>query len=114
MAGFNRTFFKTISDLLDDYYKTYPCSVVTLTLRVLNEEYNVAKILKADDTLLTFSFYSSPEKSQPLPEDCAEKSSEKTAWPAITVPYEAILLVEFNPGKAAREREIGFTVPRDL
>src|SRR3989304_5073905 len=58
VPGFNRTFFKNISDLLEDYYKTYPCSVVTLTLRVLNEEYNVAKILKADDTLLTFSFYS--------------------------------------------------------
>jgi hypothetical protein len=114
VAGFNRTFFKNISDLLDDYYKVYPCSVVTLTLRVLHEEYNVAKILKADETLLTFSFYSSAEKSQPLPESCAEKTAEKIAWPALTVPYEAILLVELNPGKAAREREIGFTVTHNL
>ena len=114
VPGFNRTFFKNISDLLEDYYKTYPCSVVTLTLRVLNEEYNVAKILKADDTLLTFSFYSSADKSQPLTAECQEKTTEKIAWPAITVPYEAILLVEFNPGRAAREREIGFTVPPDL
>jgi len=36
------------------------------------------------------------------------------AWPAITVPYEAILSVEFNPGRAAREREIGFTVTSNL
>ena len=114
LAGFNRTFFKNISNLLDDYYKTYPCSVVTLTLRVLADEYNVAKILKADDTLLTFSYYSSPDKAQALPEDCQQKSAERIAWPAITVPYEAILSMEFNPGRAAREREIGFTVSRDL
>jgi len=112
--GFNKTFFKNIGDLLQEYYKVYPCSTVSLTLRVAGEEYNVAKILKADDTLLSFSFYSSPEKSHPLPPDCKEKSGETIAWPALTVPYEAILWVEFNPGKAAREREIGFTVQVNL
>ncbi len=113
-AGFNKTFFRNISDLLEDYYKVYPCTAVTLTLRVLGEEYNVARILKADDTLLTFSFYSAPEKSHPLTEECKQQSGESIAWPALTVPYEAILWVEFNPGKAAREREIGFTVPPAL
>ena len=108
--GFNKSFFRNIGDLIEEYYKTYPCGVVSLTLRVGPEEYNVAKILKADDTLLTFSFYSSPEKSQPLTPECQEKSGETIAWPALTVPYEAIFWVEFNPGKAAREREIGFTV----
>ena len=112
--GFNRGFFKNISDLLDEYYKVYPCSAVSLTLRVAGEEYNVAKILKADDTLLTFSFYSAPEKAHPLSEECKARSGESIAWPALTVPYEAILWVEFNPGKAAREREIGFTVPSNL
>ena len=109
--GFNKSFFKNLGELLDEYYKAYPCGAVSLTLRVLGEEYNVAKILKADDTLLTFSFYSSAEKSHPLTDDCKERSGEGIAWPALTVPYEAILWVEFNPGKAAREREIGFTVP---
>ena len=85
-----------------------------MTLRVLHEEYNVARILRAEDALLTFSYFSSPDKSQLLPEECSEKSPEKIAWPAITVPYEAVLFVELNPGRAAREREIGFTVPRDL
>jgi hypothetical protein len=111
--GFNKTFFKNIGDLLQEYYHVYPCSAVSLTLRVAGEEYNVAKILKADDTLLTFSFYSSPEKSHPLTE-CKEKTGESIAWPALTVPYETILWVEFNPGKAAREREIGFTVQVNL
>ena len=112
--AFNKSFFKNIGDLIDEYYKTYPCIAVTLTLRVVGEEYTVAKILKADDTLLTFSFYSAPEKSQPLTAECQEKSGETIAWPALTVPYEAILWVEFNPGRAAREREIGFTVPSNL
>jgi hypothetical protein len=112
--GFNKTFFKNIGDLLQDYYKVYPCAAVSLTLRVAGEEYNVARILKADDTLLTFSFYSTSEKSQPLPPDCREKSEETIAWPALTVPYEAIFWVEFNPGRAAREREIGFAVPDNL
>ena len=112
--GFNRTFFKNIGDLIEDYYKVYPCSAVSLTLRVAGEEYNVAKILKADETLLTFSFFSAPEKAQPLTDECKAKTSETIAWPALTVPYEAILWVEFNPGKAAREREIGFTVPDNL
>jgi hypothetical protein len=112
--AFNRTFFKNIGDLLQEYYKVYPCSVVSLTLRVLGEEYNVAKILKADETLLTFSFYAGSEKSQPLPADCSDKTGETIAWPALTIPYEAVLWVEFNPGKAAREREIGFTVPPGL
>jgi hypothetical protein len=110
--AFNKVFFKNIGDLLQEYYKVYPCSVVSLTLRVLGEEYSVAKILNTDDTLITFSFFSH-DKSQPLPADCSDKTTERTAWPALTVPYEAILWVEFNPSKAARDREIGFTVTVD-
>ena len=113
-AGFNKFFFKNIGDLLQDYYKVYPCSAVSLTIRVLGEEFSVAKILKADDSLLTFSYYSASDKSQPLPADCKEQTGETIAWPALTVPYEAVLWVEFNPGKAARDREIGFTVAANL
>src|SRR5438876_270850 len=112
--GFNRAFFKNVGYLLEDYYKVYPCSAVSLTLRIAGEEYNVAKILKADDALLTFSFFSAPEKAHALTEECRAKSGETMAWPALTVPYDSILWVEFNPGKAAREREIGFTVPTNL
>lgn len=112
--GFDKSFFKNISSLIEDYYKVYPCTAVSLTLRILSDEYNIAKILKADDTLLTFSYYSESEKTQPLTGECREKSGESTAWPALTVPYQAILSVELNPGKAARDREIGFKVPANL
>jgi hypothetical protein len=108
--GFNKVYFKNIGDRLQEYYKVYPCSAVSLTLRIAGEEYHVAKILSCEDSLLTFTYYSAPEKAQPLTAECREKSPETIAWPALTVPYEHILWVEFNPGKAAREREIGFTV----
>jgi hypothetical protein len=107
--GFGRIFFKNIGDLLEEYYKVYPCGAVTLTLRVMDREYDVAKILKCDDTLLTFSFYSS-DKSHALSPATNEPGCETTAWPALTVPYAAILSVEFNP-RAAKDREIGFTAP---
>ena len=110
--SFDRGFFKTIGDLLQDYYKVYPCNAVTLTLKVADHEYNVAKILKCDDSLLTFSYYSA-EKAHELPAEAKEQSGEATAWPALTVPYAFILWVEFNPRKAAAEREIGFTAEED-
>ena len=110
--SFDRVFFKNIGDLLQDYYKVYPCGAVTLTLKVAEQEYHVAKILRCDDTLLTFSFYSA-EKSQPLLTEAKVKSGESTAWPALTVPYGIILWVEFNPRKAATEREIGFTAEEE-
>ena len=111
--AFDRVFFKNIGDLLQDYYKTYPCGAVSLTIRVGNEEYNVAKILKWDDALLTFSYFDA-EKSHPLPAEAREKSGESKALPALTVPYVAIFWVEFNPGRAASEHEIGFTVPAKI
>ncbi len=86
---------------------------MSLTLRVAGEEFNVVKIIRAEDSLLTFSYYSDTEKSSPLPPDCGAEAGETVAWPALTVPYQAILWVELNPGKAARDREIGFSVPRD-
>lgn len=110
-VGFDRGFFKNIGDLIQDYQKSYPCGAVTLTLRVADREYDVAKILKCDDILLTFSYYSS-EKSHPIPPAARGTGGESTAWPALTVPYAVILSVEFNP-RAAKEREIGFTVPTE-
>ncbi|MGH9786904.1 MAG: hypothetical protein ACRD88_22260 [Terriglobia bacterium] len=107
--GFDRVFFKNIGDLLEEYYKVYPCGAVTLTLRVIDREYDVAKILKCDDALLTFSYYSS-DKSHALAPAAPAAGCEATAWPALTVPYAAILSIEFNP-RAAQDREIGFTAP---
>ena len=108
--SFNRGFFRSIADLLQDYYKVYPCSAVTLTLQVGNQEYNVAKILKCTEELITFTYYSA-DKSHPLDENCP--SGEPLALPALTVPYLGIFGVEFNPRKAAADREIGFTAEKD-
>lgn len=112
--AFDKSFFRNIGPFIDEYKQVYPCASVTLTLRVLGEEYHVVRILKADDALLTFSYYSDSEKTQPLTAECVTKTGETTAWPALTVPYQAILSVELNPGKAARDRDIGFHVPTSL
>ena len=111
---FDRTFFRNIGSFIEDYKKVYPCAAVTLTLRVMGEEYHVGRIMKADEMLLTFSYYSDSEKTQPLTAECVARTGETTAWPALTVPYQAVLSVELNPGKAAHDRDIGFRVPTNL
>lgn len=61
---FNKEFFEKLGGLLGVYFKIYPCGLVTLTIRAYDQEYNVVRILKCGDSLLTFAFYSSsPEKS---------------------------------------------------
>lgn len=112
--AFDRSFFRNIASFIEDYKAAYPCASVTLTLRVLGEEYHVVRILKAEESLLTFSYYSDSEKSQPLSAECVAKTGETTAWPALTVPYQAVLSVELNPGKSSRDRDIGFRVPTNL
>lgn len=106
--GFDRTFFRNIGELLEEYYKLYPCETVTLTLRVVDREFDVIKIINSDNSLLTFAYFSE-EKSVPASQ---ESGCETPAYPALTVPYGAILWVEFNPGRAAKDRGIGFTVPK--
>jgi len=105
--GFDKPFFENIGELLKSYFKVYPCGVVTLTIRAYDQEYNVVRFLRCDERLLTFVFFCD-EKSHEFPQQIQEKIGELRAWPALTVPYEAILSVEFNPGKAAIQKEIGF------
>lgn len=111
---FDRSFFRNIGSFIEDYKQVYPCAAVTLTLRVMGEEYHVVRILKADESLLTFSYYSDSEKAQPLTAECVAKTGETTAWPALAVPYQAVLSVELNPGKAAHDRDVGFRISPSL
>jgi Fe-S cluster biogenesis protein NfuA len=43
-----------------------------------------------------------------LPPRAREISEESKAWPAISIPYEVIESVEFNPGGARDNPTIGF------
>ena len=105
--AFSKAYFEKIGELIRDYSSVYPC-MVTLTIRVHGQDYNVVRVLKCDDELLPFAFYCD-QKSAQLPEKIIEKTGEPRAWPALTIPYEAIESVEFNPGEVAGQKGVGFT-----
>jgi len=106
--GFNRAFFENMGDLLTKYFGHYPCGVVTVAIQAYDQEYHMVRILECYEDLVTFVYYA-PEKSRELPEKLEEKTGEPTAWPALTIPYSAILSVEFNPAKPETQKQIGFS-----
>jgi len=104
---FGKEFFDNVGERITEYVRRYDCAAVTLTIKAYDQEYNVAALLRCDDGLLTFAYYSE-EQSVSLPANPPERKRESKAWPALTLPYECILWVEFNPGKADSHSEIGF------
>ena len=96
---FDKTFFDNLGNLLRAYLKTYPCGAVTVTLKAYGTEYHLNELIQVDQRVITFSHYDE-NKSASLP----EWKERPTAWPALTIPYEVIESVEFNPsvpGKGA-------------
>lgn len=87
-----KSFFDNIFSLRDMYLKQFPCVGVTVTVTAHGHEYNLERILASDDERITFCHYEK-KKSKKL---TAWKGTP-TAWPALTLPYEAIESVEFNP-----------------
>jgi hypothetical protein len=103
----DKRFFDDINERMKSFFEVYPTGLVTLTIRtVWGETFNVVKFLDRTDDWLMFAYYSK-EKSADLPEKTAERVGEKTAFPALTVPYGAIASVEFNPA-AIKEGKLGF------
>jgi len=109
---FNKEYFEKFSDHLSEYYRVYDCGQVTVTINTYDQEkYHVERIMGCNENLLTFTFYSKA-KSRKLPSRAAERTREPEALPALTVPYEAILSVEFNPGRAGGMERLGFRADR--
>jgi len=104
--AFDKSFFDTLGQRIQDYLKIYPCGFVTVIIKVDDQEYNVVGILNCNEQLLTFVYYSD-QKSRALSERLQEKTGETTAWPTLTIPYSAIFSVEFNPGEGEKQK-IGF------
>jgi hypothetical protein len=104
---FRKEFFENLSGLVREYLQTYPCGTVTVTLCAYDREYNLVRVLKCDDTVVTFAYYSS-EKSRELSANVQEQTGELKAWPTITVPYDAVAWVEFDPSAPAGQSRIGF------
>jgi len=105
---FNKTYFEKLSEYRQKYTQVFSCGGVTVTIRMNDQqEYNVERILGCGEDLLTFAFYSK-EKSRKLHQKAAERTGEPKAWPALTVPYETIFSVEFNPGRVVGLEGLGF------
>jgi hypothetical protein len=104
---FTKAFFDELHELRSEYFRTYPCGVFTLTIKAFGQEYNVVRLIKKGDSVLTFAFYDQRKSTELVPA-AKEVSRQSKAWPAISIPYEAIESVEFNPGKAREDPKIGF------
>ncbi len=104
---FRKTYFEKLNDLLRVYFKAVPCGAVSVTVKAYGKEFHLNKVLEVGQELITFAYYDE-EKSTKL----AEGKGEAMAWPALTLPYEVIESVEFDPGITRKgwKTSMGFKV----
>jgi hypothetical protein len=106
---FGKAAFAHLGPAMRLYLKNYPCGVLTVTLKVYGKEYNVVQVLSTHDDVVTFLYYDD-KKAVELPHSQAESK----AWPALTVPYEVIEYIEFNPGKPSHGKQtLGFKLDKN-
>lgn len=101
--GFDKTFFDTIPGL-KHYFKTFPCGTVTVTVCTSGTEYHVVTILAAEEGWVTFAYYDD-KKAVELRSPSAQYPK---AWPALSIPYERIEWVEFNPSATSLPKAMGY------
>jgi hypothetical protein len=109
---FKRAFFDSFDELRDHYLRTSGCQTFTLTIRAFGQEFDVEKFVRMDEYVITFTFYDN-RKSLEFTPTAQERTGAITAWPAVSVPFEAIESVEFNPGKAKGDPKVGFRSEND-
>jgi hypothetical protein len=85
--------------------------MITLTITAYGKEYNVASLIECGESLLTFAYYSSKEKTSDLPERIRGEAGQTKAFPALAIPYEVILSVELVPGhtEGPARGQLGFS-----
>jgi hypothetical protein len=98
-----KNLLETLSDNLREYANLFGSGPVTATITVCGKDYNVHRIVKCGESEVSFAYYDDT-KSRKAPGE----SLGELAWPMLTVPYEAIQAVEFNPGKVSDVNPIGF------
>jgi len=104
---FTRAFFDSFNELRSQYLDNSGCRTFSLTIRAFGQEFDVEKFLHMDEHVITFTFYDN-RKSLELSPIAQEQTGANTAWPAISISFEAIESVEFNPGKAKGDPKVGF------
>ncbi|HXX74412.1 MAG TPA: hypothetical protein VEI50_04740 [Nitrospiraceae bacterium] len=102
---FGKMFFESLSERINKYFKIFRCGTVTVTLKAYGKEYNLYRTLSVDQDTITFIYYDKNKSEKIL----GEKPPFDTAFPALTLPYEVIESVEFNPKQPrARATAMGF------
>ena len=97
--AFTKDFFAELDAHIEEYRKHFWTNVVTVSIKAYQREFNLKRLVQCGDDLLTFA-YCDAAKQRELPDKVQEEIGETHAFPALTVPYGAVLWVELNPGKA--------------
>ena len=99
-----KNFLETLGDNLRDYARLFGTGAVTVTITVYGTGYNVHRIVKCGESEISFAYYDDMKSRK-----AAGEALGGIAWPTLTVPYEAIQAIEFNPGQVSDVNPIGFT-----
>ena len=101
---FDKAFFDSLGERVKEYLRHFSwCKSITVTVRNAGVDYHVWGILRTDDRTVTFA-YIDLNKSVEMPKDI--DSDYPWVLPALTVAYELVEFVEFNPAKPSEQ--IGF------
>jgi hypothetical protein len=101
---FNKEFFERLQDRLWNYFHRFPSADSAVVLIHTSEaEYLLVDVVEADDRFITFAHW--PREVADLPKRWSDVTDSLAA---VTIPYEEIRSVHFDP-RLARGREIGFT-----
>ncbi|MGA2138463.1 MAG: hypothetical protein ABSH14_06335 [Verrucomicrobiia bacterium] len=98
-----KSFLENLNGNLREYASLLGSGAVTVTITVYGKDYNIYRIMKCGESEVSFAFYD---------ENKSRKAHGEVlggiAWPALTIPYEEIQAIEFNPGEMADGNPIGF------
>ena len=97
-----KEFLENIRGNLDVYRRLFGLSTVTVTITVYGVEYNVHRLVRCGESEVSFAYYSDTKSTKASGEVVGG-----IAWPTLTVPYEEIQAIEFNPAPPEANR-IGF------
>jgi hypothetical protein len=100
---FDRLFFDDLHARIQRYFDRFPsASRVGIIITTSHGEYLMVDVIEYDERFLTFAHW--PLDNADLPRSWADV---KDSLAAVTIPYEDIHAIEFDP-KIVRGKEIGF------
>ncbi len=100
---FQQEYFENFQDKINEYKKIFQLEFITVELRVYGKSYKLYQLLRHDNNTITFVYH---DESRTKSLD--GKMDKPIPLPAITVPYESIESVEFDPSSKGDNPTMGF------